>query len=244
MTYGYTQGGSFSSHKQALGFDAAASEQLRAEAAIKEQKRQARERAKQLLNDVQRKYELNKTSISHHEVEARRLIASVNKEIHDLHEVEITLNQLENKDHLAKRQTGDTGTQILDAKKHEAEEKKELSEDERLLKNIEAQIRTLQQKADDYKKHITDAMQQLQKLALQIKQLEGQESKGQGDANKMRAEIAHVQKEIDNKKRLIQAMDQKRMHEVAEVERGKSENVKYEIEIKRLESEIKANPLT
>ena len=70
MAYGTQQGGTFGSHKQSLGYDAAASERLRAEAAIKEKHRIEKERAKQQLQEVQRKYEHNKAEISHREVDA------------------------------------------------------------------------------------------------------------------------------------------------------------------------------
>ncbi len=239
MTYGYQQGGSFGSHKQALGFDAGASERMRAEAAIKERQRVEKERAKQQLQDVERKFEHNKTEISHKETEARRLIAEITHEMHDVQNTERALKAVEEKEHASKVQVSDVGKQIQDAQKEEILKKKELEELNRDLTHLKNQIALLVQKEKDFEKRIYENQMATQKLLLQIKQLESQENKSQTDISHTKSDLAYKMKELDNKKRAVQAMDQKRMREIGEIQRLKFENAKLEIEIRQLEAKAK-----
>lgn len=239
MTYGYQQGGSFGSHKQALGFDAGASERMRSEAAAKEQQRVLKQRAKQQLEDVQRKYEHNKTEISHKEMEARRLIAEISHAMHEVQEAERQVKMVEEKEHGSKVHASDIGAQIQDAQKEELLKKKEIEEMNRELAHLENQISLLQQKANDFKRRIYDAGMLVQKMTLQIKQLESQENKNALDMSHAKSEVQYKMKDLDNKKRSIQAMDQKRMREIGEIQRLKIENTHLEMEIKQLEAKAK-----
>lgn len=239
MTYGYQQGGSFGGHKQALGFDAGASERMRAEAAIKERQRIERERAKQQLEDVQRKYEHNKTEISHKEMEARRLIAEITHAMRDVQEAERQVKMVEDKEHSTKVHATDIGAQIQDVQKDEVRKKKEIEEKKKELDHLENQINLLQQKVNECKRQIYDEEVLVQKMTLQIKQLESQENKNAMDMSHTKSEVLYKIKDLDNKKRTIQAMDQKRMREIGEIQRLKIENARLEIEIRQLEAKAK-----
>jgi chromosome segregation ATPase len=239
MTYGYQQGGSSSSHKQALGFDAAASEQLRAKAALAERQRVERERAKQQLKDVQSKYEHNKTEISHKEVEARRLIAEITHAMHDLQEAERAVKAMEDKEHASRMQISSVGTQIQEAQKQELAKKKELEALNHEVTHIENQIIQLQQKVTEYKKQTYDLGLLIQKLTLQVKQLESEENKDQVEVSRSKSQALYKEKDLDNKKRSIQTMDQKRMREIGEIQRLKLENAHLEMEIRQLEAKAK-----
>ncbi|MCF7864901.1 MAG: hypothetical protein K9M11_00140 [Candidatus Pacebacteria bacterium] len=239
MTYGYQQGGSYGSHKQALGFDAGASERMRMDAAIKEQHRVERERAKLQLKDVEQKFEHNKTEISHKEVEARRLIAEITHAMHELQEFERTVKLMVDKEHTTKIQISDTGTKIQDAQRQEIQKKKDLELLNRDIEQIERQISLLQQKLNDHKKHTYDLSIEIQKLSVLIKQLESLENKEQADVSHVRSEAQYKAKDLDTKKRAIQTMDQKRMREIGEIDRLKQENVHLENEIRQLEIKAK-----
>lgn len=239
MTYGYQQGSGFGSHKQALGFDAGASEKMRAEAAIKERQRIERERAKQQLQDVQRKYEHNKTEISQKEMEARRLIAEITHSIREVQEAERQVKMMEDKEHSTKVHASDIGAQIQDVQKEELRKKKEIEEKKRDLDHLENQINLLQQKVNEFKRQIYDEEMLIQKMTLQIKQLESQENKNAMDMSHAKSEVLYKIKDLDNKKRTVQAMDQKRMREIGEIQRLKMENARLEIEIRQLEAKIK-----
>ena len=239
MTYGYQQGSGFGSHKQALGFDAGASEKMRAEAAIKEQQRVLKQRAKQQLEDVLRKYEHNKTEISHKEMEARRLIAEITHAMHEVQEVERQVKMVEDKEHSSKVHASDIGSQIQDAQKEELRKRKEIEEKKRELDHLENQISLLQQKANEFKHQIYDEEMSVQKMTLQIKQLESQENKNATDMSHAKSEVTYKLKDLDNKKRAVQAMDQKRMREIGEIQRLKIENTHLEMEIRQLEAKAK-----
>jgi chromosome segregation ATPase len=239
MTYGYQQGGSFGSHKQALGFDAGASERMRTEAALKERQRIEKERAKQQLKDVQQKLEHNKTEISHKEVEARRLIAEITHAMHELQELERAAKAMADKEHSVKIHISSTGTEIQEAQKLEIQKKKELELINHEIEQLKRQAALIQQKINEHEKQTYELGIVIQKLALQVKQLESQENKEQADIAHTRSEALYKAKDLDTKKRAIQTMDQKRMREIGEIERLKQENVHLESEIRQLEVKAK-----
>lgn len=77
MTFGYQQGGSFSQHKQALGFDAAASEQMRLKQITEQRKREQQMRTKQDIQSKQVKLRMVKDEISRRTMDAKRLESSI-----------------------------------------------------------------------------------------------------------------------------------------------------------------------
>lgn len=235
MTYGYQQGGSFGSHKQAVGFDAGASERLRTEAAIKEKLRVEKERAKMLYQELERKFERNKTEISHKETEVRRLIAEITHAMREVQDAERQLKMVEEKEHSTRVHASDIGAQIQDAQKEELLKKKEIETWSRDLDHLENQINLLQQKANALKQRISEGESAVQKMTLRIKQLEGQEGKNATDITHARSEGQYKLKELDNKKRAVQAMDVKRMREIGEIQRLKAENAHVETEMKNYE---------
>lgn len=239
MTYGYQHGGSYGSHKQALGFDAAASEQLRAKAALAERHRVERERAKQQLQDVQRKYEHNKTEISHKEIEARRLIAEITHAMRAIQEAEHVIKAMQDKEHSSKVQVSNIDTQVKEIQKQELAKKKELETLNHEIAHAENQILLIQQKITEHKRQAYDITMLIQKLTLQIKQLESQENKNQTDVSHSRSEAIYKAKDLEMKKRGVQVMDQKRMHEIGEIQRLKIENAHLEVEIRQLEAKAK-----
>jgi hypothetical protein len=79
MVFGYQQGGSFSQHKQALGFDAAASEQMRLKQITEQRKREQQMRAKQDVQSKEVKLRIVKDEISRRSMDLKRVEASVAK---------------------------------------------------------------------------------------------------------------------------------------------------------------------
>lgn len=239
MTYGYQQSDSFGGHKQALGFDAGASEKMRVDASIRERQRIEKERAKQLLQDVVRKHEHNKTEISNYESEARRLISEITHAMHELQDLERAIQGMEQKEHQSKIHVSDDGVKIQAAQKLVLDKKKEMEDHNRNVGHLETQIAQLQQKVNDLKKTIYDIQMTIQKTTLQIKQLESQENRNQSEAARAKSEAQFKTKDIDTKKRSIQAMDQKRVRDISEIQRLKAENIHLEMEIRQLEAKVK-----
>lgn len=79
MTFGYQQGGSFAQHKQALGNDAATSEQMRLKQAMEQKKREEKMRAKQDIQSKGVKLRILKNELSTRDIERRRLEAEIHK---------------------------------------------------------------------------------------------------------------------------------------------------------------------
>ena len=79
MTFGYQQGGSFTQHKQALGNDAAASEQMRLKQAMEQKKREEKMRAKQDIQSKGVKLRIIKDELNMRESESRRLDFEIHK---------------------------------------------------------------------------------------------------------------------------------------------------------------------
>lgn len=239
MTYGYQSGSGFGSHKQALGFDAGASERMRVEGLNRERHRIEKERAKQQLQDLQRKHEHNKTEISNKQTEARRLIAEITHVMHEVQDVERALRAIEQKEHASKMHVSEVGTQIQEAQKQTIQKKKEAEEINHEIDHLEKQISLLQQKVTDFRKRAYETSMTIQKIALQIKQLESQENRNQTEVSHAKSDEQYKLKDLDNKKRSLQVMDQKRMREIGEIQRLEHENARLEAEIRMLEAKAK-----
>ena len=79
MVFGYQQGNSFSQHKQALGFDAAAGEQMRLKQITEQRKREQQMRAKQDIQSKEVKLRIIKDEISRRAMDLKRVDSSVVK---------------------------------------------------------------------------------------------------------------------------------------------------------------------
>ena len=79
MTFGYQQGGSFSAHKQALGFDAAASEQMRLKQITEQRKKDQQLRAKQDIQSKKIKLRIVQDEINRRSLDSRRIESNIVK---------------------------------------------------------------------------------------------------------------------------------------------------------------------
>lgn len=77
MVFGYQQGGSLSQHKQALGFDAAASEQARLKQVTEQRKRDQQMRAKQDMVSKEVKLRMVKDEISRRAMDLKRVESNI-----------------------------------------------------------------------------------------------------------------------------------------------------------------------
>ena len=77
MTFGYQQGGSFSAHKQALGFDAAASEQMRLKQITEQRKKEQQQRAKQDVQSKKVKLRIVQNEINRRNLDLRRIESNI-----------------------------------------------------------------------------------------------------------------------------------------------------------------------
>ena len=100
MVFGYSQGGSFSQHKQALGYDAATTEQMRLKQAAEQKKREQQVRARQELQSKKIKLRIVQDEIGRKTSDSRRLDTSVSKLEHENVHVEnhdLKIRELKNK---------------------------------------------------------------------------------------------------------------------------------------------------
>ena len=79
MVFGYQQGGSFSQHKQALGFDAATTEQMRLKQITELRKREQQIKARQDSQSKKVKLRMVQDEISRRSMEIRRIEANIVK---------------------------------------------------------------------------------------------------------------------------------------------------------------------
>ncbi|MEI6553263.1 MAG: hypothetical protein WCO09_01730 [bacterium] len=79
MVFGYQQGGSFSQHKQALGFDAATTEQMRLKQIAEQRKREQQIKARQDSQSKKIKLRIIQDEIGRRSMEARRIEANISK---------------------------------------------------------------------------------------------------------------------------------------------------------------------
>ncbi len=161
MVFGYQQGGSFSQHKQALGFDAATSEQMRLKHMAEQRKKDLQMRARQDLQSRQVRLRIVKSEISRMESESRRLSASESKingshghvENFDqklkelkskLREIENEIQKISSEKQYAEKVAGNNAKELLiikERKKHEDAEIVKFKDEE---KKLESEIRELE----------------------------------------------------------------------------------------------------
>jgi chromosome segregation ATPase len=235
MTFGYQQGGSFGQHKQALGFDAGASERLRMEAATKERLRIEKDRAKMKLIELERKLDHNKIELSHHLTEMRRLEMEIMHAQTDIQGAERDLAGLDKEEHSLKVHSTDSATQAEKVNKDILEHRRTVDSQNHTVAHLEGQISQLQQQLAIVKKTIVDANTEIQKLLITAKHLEGESNKQNLGAQHSRSAREYKQKELENKKKAEKLLEDKKHHEAQEAERIKAENMKLEIDIKLLE---------
>ncbi len=233
MDYGYKSSyGSYGSHGQSLNHDAAASEKLRIEAAKKERIRQEKEKLKQALADLERKRDHAKLEVSHHQTEARRLDSEISHERRYLDDLERMLSQLADKEHSLKGHASDSEQELAKIEKEILEKRRESDDATNTLHRLENQLQQMQHQVTAQKNTIYDIGVAIQKMGVLSRQTEMQKHKNEVDAEHARSERMYKEKDVDNKKRALAFLEQKREHANKEVER-------LEMEIKKIEMEIK-----
>lgn len=239
MTFGYQQGGGFGQHKQALGFDAGASERLRMQAATKERLRVEKDRAKMKLIELERKLDHNKIDLSHRLTEMRRLETEIIHMQTEAQSMERDLEALDKEEHLMRVHSSDSSVQAEKTSKEIIEHRRVIDSQTHVQSHLEGQIIQLQQQLAIVKKTIADANSEIQKLTLKAKQLESASNKENLGAQHSRSLREYKQKELENKRKAEKLLEDKKQHEAQEVERIKAENTRLEVDIKLLEIKAK-----
>jgi CxxC motif-containing protein len=239
MTFGYQQGNGFGQHKQALGFDAGASERLRLEAAAKERHKIEKERAKMKLIELERKLDHNKLDMSHRLTEMRRLETEIVHMQTEVQAMERDLDSLDKKEHDLRVHSSDSSVHAERVNKEILEHKRVVDNQTHVASHLEGQVVQLQQQLAIVKRTILDTNSEIQKLMLSAKQLEGESNKQNLGAQHSRGEREYKMKEVENKKKAEKLLEDKKHHEAQEVDRLKAENGKLELEIKLTELKTK-----
>jgi chromosome segregation ATPase len=239
MTFGYQQGGDVGQHKQALGFDAGASEKLRLQAAEKERHRIEKDRAKMKLTELERKLDHNKLDMSHRLTEMRRLETEIIHLQTEVQGMQRDLDSLDKKEHDLRVHSTDFEINAEKVNKQILEHRRQSDSQSHVAAHLEGQITQLQQQLAVVKKSIVDSNSEVQKLLLNVKQLEGESNKSNLGAQHAKSEREYKVKELENKKKSEKILEDKKHHEAGEVERLKGEDSKLELEIKMLEIKVK-----
>lgn len=229
----------YGSHSQSLNTDAAASEKLRIEAAKKERERQERERARQTLADLERKRDHAKLELSHHQTEGRRLASEIEHDTRLLQDIERTLQALQEKEHSLKGHASDFEQQLQKLEKEILEKRKESDEATNALHRLETELQQLQHRVTTQKNLIYDIGVALQKVGITSRQVEAQKNKQSIDAEHAKSERLYKEKDVDNKKRALLFMQQKKEYEIKEQDRLQREIQKIEMDIKLITPKAK-----
>lgn len=166
MVFGYQQGGSFSQHKQALGFDAAAGEQMRLKQITEQRKREQQMRAKQDIQSKEVKLRIVKDEISRRSMDLKRVEASVSKLSAPSHShaenFDLKIRELKNKIKDIEKEIGKEQSLKAYAEKTGANQARELSVVSGRKKLEEGEISRL--KIEEH--HLETEIAQLKRLAM------------------------------------------------------------------------------
>lgn len=241
MTYGYSSGtgNSYGSHKAALNNDAGASERLRIEAAKKAREKQEKDKAKMELADLGRKLEHARLELSSHRTEVRRIESEFAHDSRFVQDLERDLVLLLKKEHDLKAHSSDADQAIQKLDKEGLEKRKASDDIGHELQRLESEMQKLLQQVNQKKKEIYDIGVEIQKLGLASRQAQMAKHKQALDASRISSERSYKEKDVDNKRRALMFLQQKKEHELHEESRLQADIIKLEMEIKTLELKTK-----
>jgi hypothetical protein len=240
MTYGYNnQYGSVGAHGQSLGYDAAASERLRIQQAQRDRERQGRERMRQELTKLERERDHAKLELSHHQTEARRLQTEIEHGARIVQDTERILVTLQQKEHHLRAALANFDQSNQKTQKEVIEKRKESDDATEKLHHFEDELQLVQKEIAKEKNIIFDIGNAIQKMGLSTRQSELEKHKKEIEANHAQAERMQKEKDVDNKKRALTFIEQKRAHEVNEMQRLEGELKKTEMMIQTLSSRVR-----
>ncbi len=240
MDYGYRNSyGSYGSHGQSLNSDASASERFRIDAAKKERERQEKEKMKQMLTDLERKRDHAKLEVSHHQTEARRLETEIAHERKGIEDLERILAQLQDKEHSLKAHASDAEQELQKIEKEILEKRRQSDDATNALHKLDSQMQQLQHQITEQKNTIYDIGVSIQKMGVLSRQTEMQKHKQEIDAEHAKSERMYKEKDVENKKRALGFLEQKKEHAMNEAQKLDVDIKKMEMEIKMLASRIR-----
>jgi chromosome segregation ATPase len=232
-------GGSFRNSSVGNNFDAAASERERIKAATEARLKNERERANMKISELQRKLERNQQEIKSKESELHRISQEIFHAGSDIKMVESTLAVFDNRAGESKIRVKNFETQLAEKQKEAVEERKEMDEKKREEVKVEAQLAELQRKLAQLQRDVIQAEQRIREIDLDTRHLEGSMHKNAGDGEHTLGEKAYKEKEIENKKKALSALEQKKKIDTDIVNQLTLEDKKIEAEIQKLKSTIK-----
>jgi len=167
MVFGYQQGGSLSQHKQALGFDAAAGEQMRLKQIAEQRKREQQMRAKQDMASKEVKLRMVKDEISRRTMDLKRVESSIARLSAPSHthadNFDLKIRELKNKIKDLEKEIEKELSLKAYAEKNGANQERELAVVENRRKLEEGEIARL--KTEEH--HLEAEIAGLKKLAVQ-----------------------------------------------------------------------------
>ncbi len=232
--------GSFGARKQSMNTGAgASSESLLVKRMAEQRKRAEREKNKQQLNDLQRKFDHNKIEISRKETDIRRLNTEVAHADRDLEIITADMMALDEKEHDMKVKRSDSSVHVDELERKVILYRKEADEIARRIEHTQNELTALQRELVEQKRQAYEAGLKIQKTQLEIKQDESTESKVELDANRANSEKKRKAIEMENKKRAADMLKLRRDNEAIESKRLKDENTRLETEIHSVEMKLK-----
>lgn len=234
-----SSGGSFGGSKVSNDFSAAASERQRLEGAMEEHRKNELIRARQQLSDLMRKLEHNKYEITSKNVEIRRLTQEITRADAEVRSLENTFKIIDTKAKASKIVVSNFQLKLQERQKDSVKSKLEVETKKREEKKLEMELVELQRKISETKRAIQEAEQKIKEIDLETRHLEGKMHGNADDINHDASEKAYKEKEVDNKKKAMFALEQRKKHQEEDIERLLSENKRMEVDIRTLESRIK-----
>lgn len=232
-------GGSASDVKQKLGFDAGASERERLKAATAARVRNEKERAKMQLMQLQRQFEHNRLEVISKNTEVRRLESDIFRSETEIRGLEQAFHSFDTKDTASNLRKADLQKKLHNEQAIIIEKKKELEEKKREEVKVQAQMADLQRHLAELRRGIQEGEQKQKEADLESHHLEGAIQRDVGEVQHTASDRAYKEKEVENKKKVLLAIEQKKKNAANEITRLTTENKKLESEIRILEA--KAN---
>lgn len=230
--------GSASETKQKLGFDAGASERERLKAATIARVRNEKERAKMQLTQLQRQFEHNRLEVISKNTEVRRLESEIFRSETEIRGLEQSFNSYDAKDTASNLRKADMQKRLHNEQALIIQKKKEVEDKKREEIKVQAQMAELQRQLAELRRDIQEGEQKQKESDLEAHHLEGAIQRDVGELQHVASDRSYKQKEVDNKKKVLLALEQKKKNAANEITRLTTENKKLEAEIRALEARI------
>jgi chromosome segregation ATPase len=218
-----------------VNYGAANSESERIKAAQVARKKSEKMRADQKLSEARRLHEHNRLELLAKNNEIRRLTQEIFHADSEIRQIESGLKIFAGKESESGIRVHNFESQLRDKQTEAVKMRKGLEDKRREEVELEAKLVKLQRELAEVRKFMTETDRGLKALDLEVRHIEGAMHKHQSETAHTESEEAYKKKEIDNKKKAMYALEQKKQRQEAEIVRLVNENKSLESQIQSLE---------